>query len=749
MTLNILIVIIGSVSYFFVYNINKSIVEKQNLSSIELGQNLMELRMEDTKKLATDIYLNIQFGELAEKENFDDSNARYLVSKLINVINYGVSADSIVSNAFVYLWKSDCIISNEGLYDARFYYDNYIPEADMSFLEWKQSLLVYRAPTFQNAVFTFSNYNTESTRYIHPFNIYAPEVYGCIVINYRTERLEAILQSGEFVKNGGVELYYKNSLTPLISCGKYALSDYLDINKLPIGKQREKKTPYGEVILIKNVTSDQQWTYIYAIPIATYYSGTNILLRIMIVITMVQIISGGVLAMFFSWKSYRPIHGMIQKIKDLGMDYKYNPNEMEYIQAVVTKTISDSNEMRNQLKMTHPLVIKSLIIRLLQGNISEFDHMYKYKNMVLELFSERGFICVEIHVEDCSEFIQENTIEEMQLVKSVLINVMDEVFNQWISAICLDYSYNTVVLVLNISYDFAIEKQKEIFEKIETQLKLCQVQFEENFKIYTSAGVSQLKEGIRNLFICHKQAHQALNQNIASGLYGINEYSEASEALYEYSYKLQDEIYLINVVKTGNWDQTEIILKDIVNEYASAFLHSSVITQCFYVDLVGTLLRIIGELNIPVNEINIEVSKLLSAGSFGHIKKELFASYKVLCLWINQNKKSHNTEMKDKIEKYIQDNYMDNSLSLVSLADYMKLNPAYMSTLIKEQLGDTFLSYVLDLRMEKAKQLLDETDMSQQEIALAIGYANSGGFIKVFKKKYGCTPGVYRNQAKF
>ena len=80
------------------------------------------------------------------------------------------------------------------------------------------------------------------------------------------------------------------------------------------------------------------------------------------------------------------------------------------------------------------------------------------------------------------------------------------------------------------------------------------------------------------------------------------------------------------------------------------------------------------------------------------------------------------------------------------MADHIGINPTYLSSFIKEQIGETFLTYVLNLRMERAKELLRSTNLSQHEIAVRIGYANSGVFLRVFKKKYGLTPGAYRQQ---
>ena len=126
---------------------------------------------------------------------------------------------------------------------------------------------------------------------------------------------------------------------------------------------------------------------------------------------------------------------------------------------------------------------------------------------------------------------------------------------------------------------------------------------------------------------------------------------------------------------------------------------------------------------------------------------QLYKDYEIICQWINSNKKSHNELLKDQIVEYIQQHCCDNSLSLVSVADSIGIEfPLISRRSSKSQLGETFLNYVLNLRMELATELLRTTDLSQQDIAVRIGYANSGVFLRVFKKKYGITPGTYRKQ---
>lgn len=93
---------------------------------------------------------------------------------------------------------------------------------------------------------------------------------------------------------------------------------------------------------------------------------------------------------------------------------------------------------------------------------------------------------------------------------------------------------------------------------------------------------------------------------------------------------------------------------------------------------------------------------------------------------------------------YIEENYMQESLSLNEIADSMEVSPNYFSAMFSQEMQMTFVEYVTEKRMEKARKLLQETDMRANEIALAVGYRNPHYFSFVFKKTQGCTPREYR-----
>lgn len=98
-----------------------------------------------------------------------------------------------------------------------------------------------------------------------------------------------------------------------------------------------------------------------------------------------------------------------------------------------------------------------------------------------------------------------------------------------------------------------------------------------------------------------------------------------------------------------------------------------------------------------------------------------------------------------KAVSYIQENYMDSSINLDFLARIAKMHPNYFSMEFKKAQGTTYVSYLSNIRISKAKELLLNTDIKVNKIAKLVGYENATYFNSLFKKKEGYTPLEYRS----
>lgn len=89
---------------------------------------------------------------------------------------------------------------------------------------------------------------------------------------------------------------------------------------------------------------------------------------------------------------------------------------------------------------------------------------------------------------------------------------------------------------------------------------------------------------------------------------------------------------------------------------------------------------------------------------------------------------------------------LDQEISLQTIAEQVHLNPQYLSALFKTETGQNFSDYVTQCRMNKAKQLLKETNLKVYEVAQLSGYVSAKHFMSVFKELVGSTPSRYREQ---
>ena len=119
----------------------------------------------------------------------------------------------------------------------------------------------------------------------------------------------------------------------------------------------------------------------------------------------------------------------------------------------------------------------------------------------------------------------------------------------------------------------------------------------------------------------------------------------------------------------------------------------------------------------------------------------------ILEMWnkglVVENDTSGRNTVEKEMVSYIQQNYTG-TISLKEFGEQFHLSEKYISRYFKEHFHITLSQYVTYLRLEHAKQLLQDTDIPITEIALQSGYQNVSYFIRSFKKTYEVSPLKYR-----
>lgn len=123
--------------------------------------------------------------------------------------------------------------------------------------------------------------------------------------------------------------------------------------------------------------------------------------------------------------------------------------------------------------------------------------------------------------------------------------------------------------------------------------------------------------------------------------------------------------------------------------------------------------------------------------------KELFA--KVMQVR-NARTTEHNSDVVENAKKYISENYHDEELTLNTVAHEVNVSPNHLSAMFSQKTGQTFVKYLTDVRMHRAKELLKCTSKRSNEICEEVGYRDPHYFSHLFKKNVGCSPIQYRER---
>lgn len=126
------------------------------------------------------------------------------------------------------------------------------------------------------------------------------------------------------------------------------------------------------------------------------------------------------------------------------------------------------------------------------------------------------------------------------------------------------------------------------------------------------------------------------------------------------------------------------------------------------------------------------IMKILDCRSSGGVKKK---------------KKSQDGEIVRQVRKYLDEHYLER-ISLKQAANEAAVSPFYLDRVFKNKTGMSFKQYVISRKLGQAQSLLTDTEYSVAQIAEMVGYDNPSYFSQLFKKKFGITPGKYREKLR-
>lgn len=449
-------------------------------------------------------------------------------------------------------------------------------------------------------------------------------------------------------------------------------------------------------------------------------------------------------------RNYRPIQAIVEQIQSFqhrstakGKD----GDEFSFIGKVLENLMEQSVHYEKQHREDLIVRRRQFFQELIEGKTSVTPEVWGTNMEKFQMprhFSR--LITAVVEVDQYRSFQKRYTEEDQKLLKFALTNVANEFYSgnnhfawsEWISSKRL-----AILFLYGDEDEFAPGPLSEAMEQFRTWVAV-------NLKFSVTVGIGLAVSEIRGISASYQQALNALNYKMALGNNQVISFTELMEepASDIHSYIQQINKLVEDLRISGpNWvhqvDQLVMNLeKDMLRDedlryllqYLTSLLSRSLAdypaeTTAFWSEQVRPELHVVQEEAETLEEALPKVSGSLKRLHEHHLSVRELKSQKHL--------------MTD-IRAYIEENYSNPDLSLNHLSDKFGVNAKYSSQLFKAEFGLKFVDFLVSLRMERAKQLLLETEESIHEISLLVGYNHPISFGRTFKKTVGVTPGDYR-----
>lgn len=713
------------------------------LSEIRRG---MDNILRNVEGLGTDIMVNNNVKELAKQPAPLSDSSYYQAFKLQQAFGLqSISRDSI-ADFYVYFKESDCIVSPDVTTDSRRFYTMRHESNSMDYTAWLTILSQdFRGQYIPVPLKVRKGDVQETVAYINTI-AQGTEEEATVVILIDTSALEQQLRTIEGLSQGDFYIIdyldrtiYSSSDEKLKFAFSYkAFTEKQGITHTEIEKQ--------SVVLEYDTSEYANWKYIYVTPEKIFLEKVRYIKQFIVIDLALCLALGGVMIYVLAKKNYMPLKLLLQKFKtEYGYEQENGENEFSFIEKTTALTWKEHKQFADQLKAQNNVIRQSFLTQLLQGTadtsvlpVEECLREYQIS------FVSDSFAVMIFYIEDVEELFPEEKdltpAQRYQLMQFIMTNIAEEVMAEEGSGVVSEAEHVMAgIISLRTPQQEALRK---VAEKIQGSIL-------EYFQMEMTVAVSEIHTGADQIHICFEEAVQALQYKMLLGNQELIFYKDIQMTRSgQYYYPLEAEQTLTTQIKAGNFEQVEQALDNIYQQNFSDSRLSVDMAKCLLFDLVGTVTKTIpqtGEMGYISGA--AEIAAKIGGESAQGVFQQLKALLRELCRDIREKQLPREEDLKEKAIQYIEQHYTDDDLGVASIAQIFGLTPSYVSRLFREAAGISLPDYILNMRMEKAKQLIEEDTMQRQtfqEIAEQVGFANVRTFRRQFKKYTDVTPGEYR-----
>ncbi|GGD87738.1 helix-turn-helix domain-containing protein [Paenibacillus nasutitermitis] len=488
-------------------------------------------------------------------------------------------------------------------------------------------------------------------------------------------------------------------------------------------------------------SSHNDWTFIAMTPMAELTSKSEH-------IKLTTWIVAGLLAVFWTLAAaigsgwmYVPIQRLSDKVMPPFQGEKLRRDDgLAALDNYMVELAEANSKLLDRLNEQFPYLKQGVFQMLLSGELTEQKFLRAADKANMRLQGSQVFVCVA-EADDIPAFLRTYRENDRAVIHYGMLKMMEETFHSFPG--CTGFASKIGQIVLIVGCD---EDNPETRERLRQCADEMRGNARQYLRIPLSIAISNSQPGFSSISKGFEEAVGLLSYRLVMGDDITIVAGYADERLLRSSrqmVELQKQI-VFNVVH-GNLDESASLLSQLVAELQRVQLKPETVRGLFSY-MLGELDFLLQQAGCDLQQatgedVHERLYRLRSLPELEHwLNDELFRDVK---MQLEKEAVSKQARTVKQVVQFVQERMQD-ELSLQMVADHFNLSVSYLSKIFKGETGQTYSEFILDLKMAKAKQWLEHTDIPIKEISSKLGYSSVQNFTRTFKQWFDVPPGEFR-----
>lgn len=505
----------------------------------------------------------------------------------------------------------------------------------------------------------------------------------------------------------------------------------------------------GKDSIVTCKKADKLFYFIHIVPVESIYSQVLYISNFTLLLCTALVLVGFILSMVFSRKIYRPIGTLVTNLRehiDQPAEEGRAENEFDFLRTAYNTLSTEVQSLMDDNQVLAKVHARETLVRLLRGEYtSDEECREKLRECGINLPHPHYLVAV-LSFDSYAEMLKTHSPQDLFLYKYAIQNVADELLQAHGEVLFTENGQGYATLLLNTDADESV--LMPLLDAVFRQV--CSV-MREHLCFTVTTGIGMAVNSLSRISQSYNHALTARGYRVVLGSAAVISYASIlprENLMPEYPQEQEDGLIL--AIRNRNMERALEQLEQFFAKLAIAnvdYINMSVFQLLIVLNRVARSLLVDSQFVLQYNFRSFTVKM----DDCEHLpdKKELLATFcNDLIACRNREIQGKKSELVGKIQAFMQRNYANDTLDIEDIAAYAEISVSHLRAIFKDTIGVPPNEYLTEIRMEKAKELLETTAFNTKEVAAAVGYFNHRYFYSVFKNKVGHTPTDYRQLLK-